>query len=324
MNFPASPTNGQTYTTGTVVYTYSTVKSAWTATSNIIKSGFSLFETIASAGQTTFISSTQYTPGAIQVSLNGIVLASTDYTAVDGNIVTLNTAANAGDEFRLESFNSVVTNVTNFTSQDFTASAGQTTFTITNGYTVGGIEVYKNGLILPNTSYTATNGTTVVLTSGASNGDALHFVIWNYQPIANALTTTATAATYLSSSNGTSAITPATVWAAVALSTVSDASSVVIDFNTGINFDLPLSSAVGTSRVIANPVNAKAGQTGFIRIKQGTPNGQAATFGNAWHWQGGSTATLTTSTTATDILFYSVIVGGSTPYLIGSMVKNIS
>jgi hypothetical protein len=53
----------------------------------------------------------------------------------------------------------------------FTATQGQTTFTVT--YTVGAIQVYLNGVLLNATDYTASNGTSVVLAEGADAGDIL-------------------------------------------------------------------------------------------------------------------------------------------------------
>ena len=51
--------------------------------------------------------------------------------------------------------------------QKFVATAGQTTFTITGGYTVGLVDVYVNGVKLDNSGdFTATNGSTIVLTTG--------------------------------------------------------------------------------------------------------------------------------------------------------------
>ena len=55
---------------------------------------------------------------------------------------------------------------------EFTASAGQTTFTVS--YTVGEILVFLNGVLLDNgTDYAATNGTSVVLVNGAAADDVL-------------------------------------------------------------------------------------------------------------------------------------------------------
>ena len=66
------------------------------------------------------------------------------------------------------------------TRDTFTATSGQTSFA-TSGYTVGGqmLDVYLNGIKLIEGSandFTATNGSDVVLTSGASAGDILEVV----------------------------------------------------------------------------------------------------------------------------------------------------
>ena len=62
---------------------------------------------------------------------------------------------------------------------EFTATSGQTTFTLTNAYTVGYVDVYLNGVKLVNgDDYTATNTTTVVLTTGASAGDSVSVVAY--------------------------------------------------------------------------------------------------------------------------------------------------
>ena len=59
----------------------------------------------------------------------------------------------------------------------FTATAGQTTFTPTSGYTIGYCDVYLNGVRLVNADdYTASNGTSVVLSSGAAAGDTVEIV----------------------------------------------------------------------------------------------------------------------------------------------------
>jgi hypothetical protein len=50
------------------------------------------------------------------------------------------------------------------TEQTFTSTAGTNTFTITGGYVVGLIDVYVNGVKYPPADYTASNGTTVVIT----------------------------------------------------------------------------------------------------------------------------------------------------------------
>ena len=61
-----------------------------------------------------------------------------------------------------------------FTVTDFTATASQTTFTVT--YTVGLVEVFRNGVKLAIADYTASNGTTIVLATPANSGDIIEVV----------------------------------------------------------------------------------------------------------------------------------------------------
>tara|TARA_R110002126_G_scaffold124358_1_gene266231 strand:+ start:1279 stop:3243 length:1965 start_codon:yes stop_codon:yes gene_type:complete len=61
-----------------------------------------------------------------------------------------------------------------FVVTDFTATAAQTTFTVT--YVVGLVEVYRNGVKLAIADYTASNGTTIVLATGANVGDVIEVV----------------------------------------------------------------------------------------------------------------------------------------------------
>ena len=59
----------------------------------------------------------------------------------------------------------------------YAATDNQTTFLVT--YTVPFIEVYLNGVRLSNSEYTATNGTSVILTLGASSGDIIDLIAFN-------------------------------------------------------------------------------------------------------------------------------------------------
>jgi len=63
-----------------------------------------------------------------------------------------------------------------YTKTDFTATASQTTFTVT--YTVGLVEVYRNGVKLAIADYTASNGTTIVLATGANVGDVIEVIAY--------------------------------------------------------------------------------------------------------------------------------------------------
>ncbi len=63
----------------------------------------------------------------------------------------------------------------------FTATAGQTTFTVSQGYQPGDLDVFLNGVrLVDGDDFNALNGSTVVLTSGAAVGDSL--VVVCYRP----------------------------------------------------------------------------------------------------------------------------------------------
>lgn len=61
------------------------------------------------------------------------------------------------------------------TRDRFTATSGQTTFA-TSGYTPGFLDVYLNGVHLDASDYTATNGSDVVLDTGAATDDIVEVV----------------------------------------------------------------------------------------------------------------------------------------------------
>ena len=63
---------------------------------------------------------------------------------------------------------------------NFFATAGQTTFTLPQGYSVGDVDVFLNGIkMVDGDDYYAINGTTVVLTAAAAAGDHLQVISYN-------------------------------------------------------------------------------------------------------------------------------------------------
>lgn len=58
-----------------------------------------------------------------------------------------------------------------------TATAGQTTFTPQSGYTIGYLDVFLNGVkLVAGTDYTASNGTSVILTQATALNDIVELV----------------------------------------------------------------------------------------------------------------------------------------------------
>ncbi len=78
-------------------------------------------------------------------------------------------------------------NTAYLSTTDFTATAGQTTFTPSGSYQVGFVQVFRNGSRLGNADYTATNGTTVVLNNACVAGDLVSIQVFTLVSVANAI-----------------------------------------------------------------------------------------------------------------------------------------
>ena len=73
------------------------------------------------------------------------------------------------------------------TRQTFTSTSGQTSFA-TAGYTAGFVDIYMNGVrLVDGTDFTATNGSDVVLTSGAATGDIIDVLMFTAVDLATAV-----------------------------------------------------------------------------------------------------------------------------------------
>jgi len=146
--------------------------------------GIDHFDFEADSAQTTFGGTDidgnvlAYTPGSIQVFLNGILLTdSNDYVATNGTQIVLNSGADSADIINISSFNKIGQGVKHFR---YSADSAQTVFSgsdvkgKTLSYNASSIEVFLNGILLVDSDdYTATNGTSVVLTSGADSDDVI-------------------------------------------------------------------------------------------------------------------------------------------------------
>ena len=89
----------------------------------------------------------------------------------------------------------------NFSSTTFTATSGQTAFTIS--HTQGFVQVFMNGLLLDETADYTSNGTAITLTSGAAAGDEIEVVAYNTFNVGDAQTQAQADARYVQTTGHT-------------------------------------------------------------------------------------------------------------------------
>lgn len=121
-----------------------------------------------------------YIPGQVDVFYNGAKLVNgSDVNTSSGTtiVLTSNAALNAIVDVVGINYFTAGGGVTTPVRQQFVATANQTTFTVTGGYTPGQIDVFRNGVKLtPGADVNISGGSTVVLTSAAANGDNIDVV----------------------------------------------------------------------------------------------------------------------------------------------------
>lgn len=133
----------------------------------------------ATASQTTFTVTNGYTPGMLDVYINGIKLAAAEYTASDGTTVVLATGTGLNNVVEIVKYNQALTMSNALrTVTKFTATAAQTVFTV--AYNAGLVDVFYNGSKLDSSEYTATNGTSITLTVAAALNDVVEVIAYSY------------------------------------------------------------------------------------------------------------------------------------------------
>ena len=86
------------------------------------------------------------------------------------------------------------------------------------------------------------------------------------------------------------------------ITTLTDFAIVTPDFAITNTYKLEL----GGNRTLANPTNLAAGQSGVIVIRQDSTGSRTLAFGGYWKYAGGTAPTLTTTTSASDVIVYFV------------------
>jgi hypothetical protein len=174
------------------------------------------------------------------------------------------------------------------TITEFTATAGQTTFTPAS-YTVGFIQVYRNGVLLGSADYTATNGTTVVLAVGATSGDLVTTISFYVSSVLNAIPATAGAvnSTYIA--------------------------------NNAVGTAQLANGAVGNTQMASGAARANWGAGGILQVVQSTGTASQSTTSTSYVTTG-LTLTITPSASTNKVLItytgYAYAVGGNERYAI--------
>ena len=121
----------------------------------------------------------------VDIYINGILIDPSDYTLSDGDTLTLASGTGVGNIVTVIDYGATALTLPSLETYTYTATSNQTTFSGSDGsntlaYSAGKLNVYLNGILLiSGTDYTATNGTSVVLASGADAGNILQVVAWS-------------------------------------------------------------------------------------------------------------------------------------------------
>ena len=108
----------------------------------------------------------------------------------------------------------------------------------------------------------------------------------------------------------------ASVWDAAEYVTLTDAASIAVDMSTGFNFSV----TIAANRALANPTNAKPGQSGIIAVTEDGTGGWSLTFGSSYKFANGVTPTLDTVAGRVNILTYSVV---SSSFIVVNLLKGV-
>ena len=183
---------------------------------------------------------------SIIVAITGVLQDPSTYS-VSGTTLTFSAAPPSGTSNISVRYLGIpasgVTTTAYRTVTDFTATAGQTSFSVPS-YTVGYIDVYRNGVRLVSTDFTATTGTTVVLANACTVGDAVVTESFLVSSVLNAIPNTNNAVTRANMPVGS-------VLQVVQTTTVASASSNSNSYaSTGLSVSITPSST--TSRILLN------------------------------------------------------------------------
>ena len=191
-----------------------------------------------------------------------------------------------------------------------TATADQTLFTVTGGYRINQIAVFRNGArLVDGSDFTARDASTVTLITPANNGDTLEFQIFDDFRVADAIVTAETDQTISGNLTVTGTITGSTVTgAAIGI----QSGGTVVGAAKTLNF-------IGTGNTFL-----QRGDTIDVSISGG---GGGGGLGTAINYADGTTSPFSYfdahATVTENLNLDGTVAGGSTSYVV-SVIPNIS
>jgi hypothetical protein len=141
------------------------------------------YDAVATSGQTLFHLPWSYTPGqneVLVISSGATMTRFGDYSETSATSVTFVTPRMGGELISIIRVGGTTSPATIALREIYTATGGQTVFTLANYYRVdsNSLMVFRNGKkIVLTYDYTETNNQTVTLTDGAMAGDQYEFVV---------------------------------------------------------------------------------------------------------------------------------------------------
>ena len=191
LNFPSSPTIGDVYRDLTSGFSYQWDGTVWKSYTPASASNILVLDDISGSFNSVALSFPLTRSGTaifpvnaqqLRIVLGGVIQSpGADYDVSGSNIV-FTTAPEAALEFSGVSLGPAVpisyaNDGVIYVRNTYSATAGQTVFTFAQGYTVGYLDVYRNGVRLSSgTDFTATNGSTFTLASGATLNDEIEAI----------------------------------------------------------------------------------------------------------------------------------------------------
>ena len=149
-------------------------------------------ETITISSDGTTLLTTNYNPDTLSIYVNGIKLTADSYTATNGTSITLDSGVDTTDvvEVISQSFTDIGdidlsgsggTSIGEYRSNVFEPTESTTTFNVV--YNPDTLNIFVNGLRLTPGSYTATNGTSIVLNTAVEGGDVVEIISQDFTPV---------------------------------------------------------------------------------------------------------------------------------------------